>query len=64
MKAAVCEKPGATWQVKEIEVPRFGPNDVLIKIRARGSIIRREEGRWSQNKENEMWIFLQVYNKK
>lgn len=36
MKAAVCEKPKATWQVKEIETPKVGPNDVLIKIHASG----------------------------
>ena len=46
------------WQVKEIVAPQVGPNDVLIKIHASGRIIRREEGRWSQNEENEMFGFL------
>jgi D-arabinose 1-dehydrogenase-like Zn-dependent alcohol dehydrogenase len=36
MKAAVCEKPKGTWQVKEIESPQVGPSDVLIKIHASG----------------------------
>jgi D-arabinose 1-dehydrogenase-like Zn-dependent alcohol dehydrogenase len=36
MKAAVCEKPKGTRQVKEIESLQVGPNDVLIKIHASG----------------------------
>ena len=36
MKAAVCEKPKAIWQVKVIETAKVGPNDVLIKIHAGG----------------------------
>ena len=32
----MCEKPNAKWQIKEIETPEVGPNDVLIKIRASG----------------------------
>ena len=34
MKAAVCEKAKGAWQVKEIESPQVGPNDVLVRIYA------------------------------
>jgi len=36
MKAAVCDNINSEWQIKDIEKPTVGPNDVLIKIHASG----------------------------
>lgn len=36
MKAAVVPAVGATWRVEDVPVPRPGPNQILIQIRASG----------------------------
>lgn len=36
MKAAVCDSVNSVWQIKDIEIPSLGHNDVLIKIHASG----------------------------
>nr|ABY66028.1 Zn-dependent alcohol dehydrogenase [Actinomadura madurae] len=36
MKAAVIPKPDATWELREVETPRPGPGEVLIRVRACG----------------------------